>query len=485
MHLLDDEGGRYGGDIWPAELAMENFAPELDLKTSESCHIRRLLGRMEQYDRTTWLMQYESFLQRALCVVRSDRTAKRFGILHADMQGFQVLNRIYGERAGNSMLRAFAAFLRRRDEYVCGSRIFADRFVILFTIPNGYSLQAITDKLVAEGEQFLAEKRRLHPRSHMAFVGGVCPVEGRPESLHSLVSRADQARRSLKPTLRSRGGVFTEAMEICRLQRQSLYEDVTKALEHGGVFFLLQPQVDITTGAVVGAEALARMRTPDGKLIMPGNFVPLLEESGDITSLDFTIYGQVCRYQQERQCAGKALLPISVNISREHFRNPAFVEEFHALVKSYGLEPRWLGLEITESVFVKNLAEISESVRQLKQYGYSIWLDDFGAGYSSLNVLKDVPFDVIKIDRGLLGTEDIAPTNKSIINSIVRLSEDLEMGILCEGVEKASQREFLSRLGEIQAQGFLYARPMSPENFTSLMEGGKALIPAGEEAPDA
>lgn len=484
MHFLDEEGER-GGDVWPAALAMENFAPEFDLKTSESCQVRRLLARVEQYDRTTWLMQYESFLQQALCVVRSDRTARRFGLLHADMQGFQVLNRIYGERAGNSMLRAFAAFLRRREEYVCGSRIFADRFVVLFTIPDDYSLQAITDKLVAEGEQFLAEKRRLHPRSHLAFVGGVCPVEGRPESLHSLVTRADQARRSLKPTLRSRGGVFTEAMEICRLQRQSLYEDVTKALEHGGVFFLLQPQVDITTGAVVGAEALARMRTPDGTLIMPGNFVPLLEESGDIAGLDFTIYGQVCQYLQARQRAGKALLPISVNISREHFRNPAFVDDLHALVQSYGLEPRWLGLEITESVFVKNLEEISESVRQLKQYGYSIWLDDFGAGYSSLNVLKDVPFDVIKIDRGLLGSGAIAPTNKSIITSVVRLAEDLGMGVLCEGVENASQREFLSRLGAIQAQGFLYARPMNPENFTNLLEGGKKLLPAGEEVPDA
>lgn len=485
MHFLDDEGGQNGGDVWPSELAAENLAPELDLKARESCQIRRLLSRMEQYDRTTWLMQFESFLQRALCVVRFDRMARRFGILHADMQGFQVLNRIYGERAGNSMLRAFAAFLRRRDEYVCGSRIFADQFVILFTIPDGYSLQAITDKLVAEGERFLAEKRKLHPRSHLAFVGGVCPVKGRPESLHALVSRADQARRSLKPTLRSRGGVFTEAMEICRLQRQSLYEDVTKALEHGGVFFLLQPQVDITTGAVVGAEALARMRTPDGKLIMPGNFVPLLEESGDITGLDFNIYGQVCRYQQARRRAGKTLLPISVNISREHFRNPAFVDDLHALVQSYGLEPRWLGLEITESVFVKNLEEISESVRQLKQYGYSIWLDDFGAGYSSLNVLKDVPFDVIKIDRGLLGAEDIAPTNKSIINSVVRLAEDLKMGVLCEGVENASQREFLSRLGNLQAQGFFYARPMSPEDFTALLEGDVKFLTAGEEAPDA
>ncbi|MFT4300396.1 MAG: GGDEF domain-containing phosphodiesterase [Desulfovibrio sp.] len=482
MHFLEDgAGGLFEGDAWPSDPTEGDPGSEINLKSWESCQIRRLLSRMEQYDRTTWLMQYESFLQQALRVVRTECLGRRFGILHADMQGFQVLNRIYGERAGNSMLRAFAAFLRRCDSYVCGSRVFADQFAMLFTIPPDISLQGMAKKLVSEGEQFLAEKRNLHPRSHLAFVGGICAVEGTPESLHPLVSRADKARRDLKPTLRSRCGIFTEAMEVCRLQRQSLYEDIAKALESRGVFFLLQPQIDIATGTVVGAEALARMRTPDGKIIMPDSFVPLLEESGDITSLDFTIYGQVCKHMQRRQQSGKPLVPVSLNISREHFRNPTFVSEFHSLVQAHDLAPRWVGLEITESVFVKKLEEISESVRQLKQFGYSIWLDDFGAGYSSLNVLKDVPFDFIKIDRGLLGTGEIAPTNKSIINSVVRLAEDLNMGILCEGVENASQRDFLSRLGRIQAQGFYYAHPMSLEDFEHLLDSGRKFHPLDVE----
>ena len=136
-----------------------------------------------------------------------------------------------------------------------------------------------------------------------------------------------------------------------------------------------------------------------------------------------------------------------------------------------------MGLEITESVFIKNLTEIRDSVRQFKQYGYSIWLDDFGAGYSSLNVLKEVPFDVIKIDRSLLGSGEIASANKSIISSIISLSGDLHMEVLCEGVENATQRNFLLGFGGIQAQGFFYARPMSCQDFEALMEGGATLNP--------
>lgn len=250
-----------------------------------------------------------------------------------------------------------------------------------------------------------------------------------------------------------------------------------KSLECGGVFFLLQPQIDIATGAVVGAEALARMRTPDGRDIMPASFVPLLEESGDIISLDFLVYEQVCRYLRQCLDTGRPFVPVTVNISRENFKNPAFAEEFHALVCAHGLEPRHVGLEITESVFIKNLTEIRDSVRQFKQYGYSIWLDDFGAGYSSLNVLKEVPFDVIKIDRSLLGSGEIASVNKSIISSIISLSGDLHMEVLCEGVENATQRNFLLGFGGIQAQGFFYARPMSCQDFEALMEGGATLNP--------
>ncbi len=479
MHLLGDnaEDRAWAHTLSSDHKGAEPFSLELDLKSRESCRIRRLLGCMEQYDRTTWLLQFESFLQEALRIVRADLEGRRFAVLHADMQGFQVLNRIYGEQAGNSMLRAFAAFLRHLDCYLCGSRIFADQFAMLFTVPTGMTLEAAAGKVVAKGELFLAEKRKLYPRSHLAFVGGVCLVEEIPTSLHLHVSRADQARRALKPTLRSRGGVFTDAMEVRRLRRQSLYEDVIKSLECGGVSFMLQPQVDIATGAVVGAEALARMRTPDGREIMPTSFVPLLEESGDITSLDFLVYEQVCRYLRQRLDAARPLVPVTVNISRENFKNPAFAEEFHALVCSHGLEPHHVGLEITENVFVKNLTEIRDSVRQFKQYGYCIWLDDFGAGYSSLTVLKEVPFDVIKIDRSLLGSGEIASANKSIISSVVGLSSALHMDVLCEGVENATQRNFLLGLGNIQAQGFFYARPMHCQDFNALVEGGGTLNP--------
>lgn len=481
MHLLGDEAeGRAGGYTQSSgHEGVEPFSLEQNLESRETCRSRSQFC-MEQYDRTTWLLQFESFLQEALRSVRTDLSGRRFAILHADMQGFQVLNRTYGEQAGNSMLRAFAAFLRHLDCYVCGSRIFADQFAMLFIVPEGMSLEAAAGKIVARGEFFLAEKRRLYPRSHLAFVGGVCFVEGVPSSLHPHVSRADQARRALKPTLRSRGGVFTDAMEVCRLQRQSLYEDVIKSLECGGVFFLLQPQVDITTGAVVGAEALARMRTPDGREIMPASFVPLLEESGDIANLDFLICKQVFCYLRQRLDEGKTLVPVTVNISRENFKNPAFAEEFHALVCSYGLEPHHVGLEITESVFVKNLTEMRDSVRQFKQYGYSIWLDDFGAGYSSLNVFKEVPFDVIKIDKSLLGSGEIASANKSIICSIISLSKELCMDVLCEGVENAAQRNFLLGLlgfGGLQAQGFFYARPMLCQEFDKIMEVGGGLNP--------
>ena len=454
-------------EFW--EYQEEKADAEFILKIQEDSNLSYMIQEMKQYDKVTKLPDYDTFLKKSMEIIEKDREHRHFGVLYADILGFKALNSIYGEQEGNRMLLAFADHLRKSDFYLCGSRVYADNFVALFTIPEGVSAEDMAEKFHRETEAFLAREWEAHPKCFPGFVCGICEIPNRAKSIHPYISRAEQVRKSLKPTFVSRCAIFTEEMEKNHVRRRRLSEQIMQAFSDDGFYFVLQPLFDIRTGEITGAEALARMRST-GEEIMPGEFIPLMETVGDITRLDFLIYDKVCRYMAERKRRGLSSFSVSVNISREEFKNAGFVDDFHRLVTGYGVDPKDLGLEITESIFVENLMEISDAVNRFREYGYPILLDDFGSGFSSLNVLKDISFDIIKLDRSFLGRSEITYANKSIINSIVILSRDLNVEVLCEGVENEAQARFLKGIGCKMAQGFFYAKPMAVEDFEMLYD---------------
>ena len=428
--------------------------------------IKSLIEKLERFDTISGLPTYNSFTQKAQNFIKNNNERKKLGVLYTDIIGFKSLNKIYSEEEGNRFLRSFADLMKSNEFYITACRVYADNFIELFTIPEGVTIEQLSEKFVRDCNGFLQKEARFHPKCNLGFICGMCAVDNIDESLFSYISKADEVRKYLKPSLVSKSGVFDDHKKALYLAKQENLRIIINALKNENFIFYLQPKVNILTNKIIGAEALARMETSDSApSLAPGDFIPLMEETGDIVKLDFSIYKKVCEYLKERKNKGLYLFPISVNVSREHFKNPYFVQQLDYIVKNSGIERKYFELEVTESLFSNNMYDILSAIYQLKSLGYSIQMDDFGSGYSSLNLLKDIPFDLIKLDKEFFGKGEIIKKNKILIEGIVVLCKELNIPLLCEGVETKEQVDFLKSIGCNLVQGFYFAKPMSIENF--------------------
>ena len=254
-----------------------------------------------------------------------------------------------------------------------------------------------------------------------------------------------------------------EKKQICDLFEQAIQEEQYIA------FF--QPQYNQSTGMMIGAEALVRWRHPELGLIPPSVFIPVLEENKMIIRLDLYVFEYTCRFIRKCLDENLHIIPISTNFSRHDIFIENFVEQLEEIRKKYDVPVRFLRVEITESVAVKGEENVNNVVAKLHQYGYIVEMDDFGSGYSSLNVLKDVDFDIIKMDMKFLSSQ--SKRGGIILSSIVRMAHWLCLPIIAEGVETTEQVDFLRSIGCEYIQGYLYSQPLPEEQFYELLQAGK------------
>ncbi|MDE7233706.1 MAG: EAL domain-containing protein, partial [Ruminiclostridium sp.] len=245
-------------------------------------------------------------------------------------------------------------------------------------------------------------------------------------------------------------------------KKQTIEEDMQKALLNNEFVMFLQPKHCISSGKIIGAEALARWIHPQKGMISPADFIPVFEANGFILKLDRFIWESACRKLRDWLDRGIDNVPISVNISREYVLTFDVTKEITDLVREYRIPTRLLELEITESV---ESIGIEEVVRKMKEAGFTMLMDDFGSGYSSLNTLKTTPFDVLKIDRGFLSQSMESDRGRKIISHTISMSQDIGLGIVAEGVETIEEAQFLRECGCDTAQGFYYSKPISVEEF--------------------
>lgn len=438
-------------------------------KLSSNNEIKNLLEKLERFDTVSGLPTYNSFTQKVQIFIKENNEKRKLGVLYTDIIGFKSLNKIYGEEEGNRFLKSFADLIKSNEFYITACRVYADNFIELFAIPDGVTIEQLSEKFIRDCNGFLQKEAGFHPKCNLGFICGMCAIDDKDESLFSYISKADEVRKYLKPSLVSKSGVFDDQKKALYLVKQERLRTIMSALKDENFIFYLQPKINILTNKIIGAEALARMKTFDSlPTLMPGDFIPLMEETGDIVRLDFSIYKKVCEYIKERKNRGLYLFPISVNVSREHFKNPYFVQQLDYIVKSSGIKRKYFELEVTESVFSNNMQDILSAIYELKSLGYSIQMDDFGSGYSSLNLLKDIPFDLIKLDKEFFGRGEILKKNKILIKGIVALCNELNIPLLCEGVETKEQVDFLKSIGCHLVQGFYFAKPMAIENFENI-----------------
>lgn len=391
-------------------------------------------------------------------------TSKGYALLSLDIDKFKEVNDTVGFEGGNEILKKIADILSRNigtDDLFARSS--ADRFYLLVAYRDKDALIELMNRIISDIDYQITTIR-------IVISIGVYLITDRTVSVHTAADRADIARSSVKVHKESIYCFFEFSM-LENIREEHFIENIMEtALERNEFMVYLQPKFSLDgSNEVTGAEALVRWKH-NGTLLSPGQFIPLFERNGFVTKLDFYMFREVCRLQKSWQNQGLTPKIISVNMSRAHLRNPEFVQDLVNYCKEYEIDPKYFEIEITESAAFENIDILMAVFTQIKEAGFHVSIDDFGTGYSSLNMLKDLPVDVLKIDRSFL-TEDANESENAskIIGSVVSLATVLNIATICEGIETKDQANLLAKLGCNMAQGFFFARPMPIEEYEKLV----------------
>ncbi|MDD2957587.1 MAG: EAL domain-containing protein [Lachnospiraceae bacterium] len=422
------------------------------------------LKYLYEYDQLTGLYN-RTRLFREVERLQAENPNLTFVFCRFDIDRFHLYNAAMGEEEGDKLLCHLADLGRKVTENValCAfGRLEADVFCV-FTPYRPEILKQKMDYVIEELSHY-REDYMIEPSFGVYLVPNVgIPVE-------VMLSRAALAAQSCKDQYMSYVGFYDHGMDIKKTNEQSIVNDMKKALDEKQFLIYLQPKYNLKDEHPCGAEALARWMHPKKGMIMPGVFIPVFENNGFIAKLDYYMWEGVCRLLKRWKQEKRPLYPISVNMSRISLYNPQVVALLQNLVQQYGVEPGFLYLEVTESAYMSNPDLMQKTLRDLQASGFTILMDDFGSGYSSLNTLKEIDVDMLKVDMKFLpiGTGNVK--SKKILASVLRMANWLNIPVIVEGVETEEQINFLKSIGYYYVQGYYYAKPMPVEEYEKLME---------------
>lgn len=394
-------------------------------------------------------------------------TTHTLTLVTLDFDHFNYVNDLFGYETGDAVLtriRARFSGLLSDDEVF--SNIHADHFA--FCIHTTEQSSAIARFLqLADLRNVLAEL--LPPHYSLVVCGGMVVVQDDITPLSSLLDKANYARKRAKGGSTNRFLFYDEKMD-CEVQWQKAVTLTMQAsLKKREFEMYLQPKVIIQSDEVVGAEALVRWNSPQYGLIAPDRFIPIMEQNGFVCQLDFFVLGEACAFLKQCMDSGKPVLPISVNFSKAHLAFEHLVDNIFQTVNNAGIPPRLIEIEFTENLFAGDFETLIEVVTNLKLLGFRVSLDDFGSAYSSLNCLKDLPIDIVKIDKGFLDASTNSDNGKVIVAKTVELIKSLRKISVMEGIENQEQAEFLGKLCCDFGQGYFYGRPMPVRQYLSYL----------------
>ena len=304
---------------------------------------------------------------------------------------------------------------------------------------------------------------------------GLYVIDDPSESINTMYERATLAARECKKTYLQHLCYYEPEMSSRIQEEQQIVHEMHSALDSGQFVVYLQPKYNLSNEQPYGAEALIRWQHPQRGLLSPGSFIPVFERNGLIGKVDRYMWEQVCMLLRKWLDEGRTPAPISVNVSRVNMYNPNLIGVLTGLLEQYRLSPALLNLELTESVYMDNPDLMGKTVRALQQAGFVVMMDDFGSGYSSLNVLQNIPVDVLKIDMKFLADETASTRNECILASVIRMAGWLETPVIMEGVETSRQVDFLKSIGCSYVQGYYYAKPMPVSDYEALISRSDAV----------
>ena len=415
----------------------------------------------ENRNERTGLLKKAAFIRGAKELM--DEHEAQWCFVAIDIENFKLFNDWYGHDTGNYLMIRIGEMLRSEREQLGGLAGYFGQDDFCLLIPYDMDrVRRIYDQIYA-----LISENSGSGGFMPAF--GVSLADGRT-TVNNLLDRAFLAARYAKENYHSRIRIYEQPMYRKNEKEFRIISDFILALKNREITFYLQPQCRASSGKIVGAEALARWIRPDGSRINPDAFIPVLEKHGLISDLDYYIWEEVCLWLKSCLDRGLSVLPVSVNVSPIDLTGMDLVETFSKLIAKYDLPHSLLKIEITETAYFTNAAQVAETVQRLREKGFVVMMDDFGSGYSTLNMLRSLNVDVIKLDAHFISLKESDEIKGiRIIESVVNMAKKIGTPIIVEGVESEGQKRFLEDLGCRYIQGFYFYRPMDIASYEQLI----------------
>ncbi len=410
------------------------------------------------YNRTRFFTETENMLQR--------HRERNYVFVRFDIERFSLINTFFGTKEGDNLLVHMSNVIEElffdRPCTMYG-RIEADEFALCTYYENDGVVKALLEQL--------SDKIKDYPLEFAINISfGVFFVSDKTLSARQMLDYAKMASKKAKGTYNSSFSYYDDDMGAQAIKEQSIINEMHQALNERQFEVYYQPKYDIRTNMPSGAEALVRWNHPQKGMISPAQFIPVFEKNGFVMQLDYYVWDEACALLALHKKNNVPLFPISVNVSRVHLYTPALVEKLCKITDNRKVDRSLLQLELTESMYTENSALIKETLDKLHEAGFQVMMDDFGSGYSSLNVLKDVDFDILKIDMRFFDESLIQGRSNCIITSVVRMAKWLGLPTIAEGVEKKEQVDFLKNIGCEYVQGYYFSRPLPYQNYTKLLK---------------
>jgi diguanylate cyclase (GGDEF)-like protein/PAS domain S-box-containing protein len=402
-------------------------------------------------------------------IALATRQKRRMAVLFLDLDNFKYVNDSLGHAVGDKLLQSVAqrllASLRASDTV---SRQGGDEFVMLLSSLDSEEDAAASAKRILRSlnEPHTLGEQTLHINASLGI--SLYPKDG--AVAEALIQNADTAMYHAKQNGRNNFQFFKPEMNERAVARQSIENSLRHAVNRDEFKLHYQTKVDLKTGRILGVEALIRWYRPNGEVVPPVRFVPVAEESGLIVEIGRWVLREACRQAREWHDLTSPSITVAINVSAFEFSDPGFVEAIRAALAAAGLESKFLEIELTERVLMKDIESTSAALRELKAMGVVLAIDDFGTGYSSLSYLQEFPIDALKIDRSFVQRIPDAHGNSPIVSAIINLAESLHLVAVAEGIETQEQKEFLISQNCPQGQGYLFTRPVPAAQMTQLLE---------------
>ena len=464
ISTMKDERGEFSHHIAVvSDISERKAAEERMVYIAQHDFLTGLPNRMMLHDRLTQ------------AIAHAEREQRKVAVMFLDLDRFKAINDTLGHLTGDKLLQIVADRINsvaRTSDTV--SRLGGDEFAIMLPyIENTDDIAMIALKLLASiAGPCVIDGNEIEVTTSIGI--SVFPEDG--VDSESLIAHADAAMYQAKGNGRNNYQFFTREMNRRTLERILIKNKLSHALERNELFLLYQPQVDLQSGHIIGAEALIRWDNPLYGKVLPAQFIPIAEENGLIPPIGEWVLREACRQNQEWRKLGLMKITMAVNLSSVQFRQKNLGEIIKAILSESGLAPSGLELEITESVVMQDAEAAILLLEDMKAMGLKLSVDDFGTGYSSLNYLKRFPIDKFKIDKSFVRDLTTDTDDAVIVSTIISMAHSLKLKVIAEGVETAEQLAFLKQQGCDEIQGYYFSQPVSAEEFRKLLSSGSGLF---------